>query len=1021
MQRYSFAAPAKNTGSTTKSGSTATTSEWKKSTFPPKGTTPEEHARKMRNLKPEMTKGRCAFCKTLGHGATTCWRLNPDLRPEDYRPRIEGIWWFKGSKPSEASNAAVGEIGSDDENPYILNFSGLAVANATNTSLRWIYDTGSSQHLTPDCASLSGLHQLKPHEYYQYGTSNGGIGVAKSAGYLTLTLAANGQNTVLKIKAYHQPDLPYGLLSSNRLRTDLGIYATTKDLTLRRDRDDKIVGHLQASKNVLFVRTKDPDLALAAVDPLLLHRRYGHAGFRRIATTAKDHQIELEHRDTLECEACSLGKATRLVSRDPIPKTNDPTQLWHADIQKVTPIGHGGFNYFLLMVNNATRLVRTAMLKHKDDASDELIRMNMEHKNMVGRYVATWHLDGGREFNRFRKWANHAERGIQIKISPPRTPEANGLAERYGGLLNRMSRVMILDAGLPAHLWPYAVRLSAQILNRLVPYHSAVRKTPVFLYRSHYNLPNPNASLDFLRVFGCRAYQHIPQEDRVASQKMGPRAKVGYFVGFDGDNGHVYYVWDPISDKIKRSRDVKFNEDRTYKDDKEDPGGVPTREPDPKGPTPAGPGAALKLDNAFLHQTTNISDNTRALIEQPDPEEDVIRGRIHTISASAEPPPTRSIENATEYEASSTKYAAQDYRLPDPTEPEEQPILRRSARTTKGKSSTWPGYQQLATVDRVTLPHLKQHEVVVPNTYSEAMKSPLAPYWKDAMDTQIDKIQNMGTYEIVNRPPTARAIPGKWVYDLKVNTDGFVTQFRARWVVCGNRQIPGIDYDESFAPVASEAALKLFMTNVAIKDLEWEQCDIVSAYLHAQIQGKRVFMKQPTGYHEGPPDQVCLLKMALYGLRQAAHLWHQTFDETLKRIGFEPLREDPCVYKKGDIWLIIYVDDSAIAGPRKEDLAEVKQHLNKAFGLKEMGEPKVLLGCNVQRDYQAGTISLSQPTYVEECLNAANLGSCTPSAIPMTVAYKKSDRSNMTTENVNLAEYQSLTSKAHEHSHYGRR
>ncbi|KAI2990675.1 hypothetical protein CBS147482_9130 [Aspergillus niger] len=102
------------------------------------------------------------------------------------------------------------------------------------------------------------------------------------------------------------------------------------------------------------------------------------------------------------------------------------------------------------------------------------------------------------------------------------------------------------------------------------------------------------------------------------------------------------------------------------------------------------------------------------------------------------------------------------------------------------------------------------------------MKSPLVPYWKDAMDTQIDKIQNMGIYEIMNRPSTARVIPGKWVYDLKINTDGFVTQFRARWVVCGNHQIPGIDYDESFAPVASEAALKLFITNVAIKDLEWE-------------------------------------------------------------------------------------------------------------------------------------------------------------------------------------------------------
>ncbi|KAI2901997.1 hypothetical protein CBS11852_2563 [Aspergillus niger] len=253
------------------------------------------------------------------------------------------------------------------------------------------------------------------------------------------------------------------------------------------------------------------------------------------------------------------------------------------------------------------------MLKHKDDASDELIRMNMEHKNMVGRYVATWHLDGGREFNRFRKWANHAERGIQIKISPPRTPEANGLAEQYGGLLNRISRVMILDAGLPAHLWPYA---TSYAYSDVVPTNTSRRKI-----ESH-----------------PRKWDLVQKSD-TSSVSMGTT-----------DTFTTY---------------------RTYKDNKKDPGGVPTREPDPKGPIPAGPGAVLKLDNAFLHQTTNISDNTRALIEQPDPEEDVIRGRIHTISVSAEPPPTRSIENATEYEASSTKYAAQDYRLPDPTEPEE--------------------------------------------------------------------------------------------------------------------------------------------------------------------------------------------------------------------------------------------------------------------------------------------------------------------------------------------------------------
>ncbi|KAI2966591.1 hypothetical protein CBS147324_7348 [Aspergillus niger] len=1020
--------------------------DWKKATYPKRGVSNEDHAAKMRNIKPQYVDGACGYCRCKGHGPPKCWYIEPTIRPTGWVPFIMDIWFFRpkgdrgkrkqepkdDSKAVEAAPAkqiaemsaqhvALHEAESDDENLHILNFCGLAAGNTTEGSLRWIYDTGSSQHLTPDRASLNNYHDLDACNFYKYGTSDGGVGVAKSAGYQSLFLFAK-ERLELKIKAYYQPGLAYGLLSADRLRRDFGIYANTKDLTLRKEQDDKVVGHLQACKNVLFVRTEDAGLALAAVDPLLLHRRYGHAGFRRVTSAAKNQHIELEHRDDLHCEACSLGKAKRLVSRDPIPKTADPTQLWHADVQQVTPIGHGGFKYFLVMVNNATRLVRTAMLKQKNHASTELIRMNNEHKNMVGRYVASWHLDGGREFNKFKEWANHEDRGIRVVISPPRTPEANGLAERYGGLINQMSRVMMLDSGLPVHLWPFAVRLAAQILNRLVPTGSEVKQTPVSLYRSFYNLPNPDATLDFLRVFGCRCYQHIPVEDRVTSRKMGPRADTGYFVGFDGDHGHVYLVWYPASNKVKKSRDVTFYEDRTYKDDHEDPGRTPAA-PTPKGPIIPESGTSINFDNTILRAIKNTEiDNAKALPTQNDTADEPVRGRIQTLSSSTEPSaptgPIRSIENPADYEASSTKYAHRDFRLADSEPPSTKAVAtapRRSQRSTKGKSPQWLGNEQVAALEQESnlppLPALKQHEVVIPNTYTEAISSPLAPYWKAAMTTQIDKIKSMKTYDIVDRPAGARVIPGKWVFDLKVNTEGVIIQFRARWVVCGNRQVPGIDYDESFAPVASEIALKMFMTNVALKHLRWEQCDIISAYLHAQIEGKRVYMKQPTGYHEGPPGRVCLLKMALYGLRQAAHLWNRTLDEKLQEIGFKPLPEDPCVYRMGDIWLIIYVDDSAIAGPEEEDLTSVKGHLNEAFGLKELGEPKVLLGCNVIRDYEAGTISLSQPTYVEECLAAANLQACSGVAIPMTPTYKKADRTTMTTDNVDINEYQSLVGR----------
>ncbi|GAA87762.1 polyprotein [Aspergillus luchuensis IFO 4308] len=170
-------------------------------------------------------------------------------------------------------------------------------------------------------------------------------------------------------------------------------------------------------------------------------------------------------------------------------------------------------------------------------------------------------------------------------------------------------------------------------------------------------------------------------------------------------------------------------------------------------------------------------------------------------------------------------------------------------------------------------------------------------------------------------------------------------------------------------------------------------------------------MKQPTGFHEGPPERVCLLKIALYGLRQAVHLWHRTFDEKLQEIGFKPLLEDPCVYRNNETWLIIYVDDSAIAGSEQANLTSVKHHLNEAFGLKGLGEPKVLLGCNILRDYKARSISLAQPTYLDECLAAAGKQSCSGVATPMTPTYTKADRTTILTDEVDINKYQSLVGR----------
>jgi hypothetical protein len=102
---------------------------------------------------------------------------------------------------------------------------------------------------------------------------------------------------------------------------------------------------------------------------------------------------------------------------------------------------------------------------------------------------------------------------------------------------------MIIDAGLPEFLWPSATDTAVYVINRLI--NPGEKKSPLQLYREDLGYPPDEAatSINHLQPFGTIAYKHIPKEDRVQAEKMGPRAKVGYLVGYEGDHGHIYHVY----------------------------------------------------------------------------------------------------------------------------------------------------------------------------------------------------------------------------------------------------------------------------------------------------------------------------------------------------------------------------------------------------------------------------------------------------------------------------------------------
>jgi hypothetical protein len=165
------------------------------------------------------------------------------------------------------------------------------------------------------------------------------------------------------------------------------------------------------------------------------------------------------------------------------------------------------------------------------------------------------------------------------------------------------------------------------------------------------------------------------------------------------------------------------------------------------------------------------------------------------------------------------------------------------------------------------------------------------------MDEEHISLINNRTWNIVSLPSNRKAIGCKWVYKIKENADGTIAKYKARLVAKGYTQKEGIDFTETFAPVAKFNTIRTMLAVAANNGYRICQMDISTAYLHADIE-EDLYMEQPEGYAEPGRDQkmVCKLKKSLYGLKQAGWNWNKTLDAWMKENNMEVSLNDPCLY-----------------------------------------------------------------------------------------------------------------------------
>ncbi len=197
----------------------------------------------------------------------------------------------------------------------------------------------------------------------------------------------------------------------------------------------------------------------------------------------------------------------------------------------------------------------------------------------------------------------------------------------------------------------------------------------------------------------------------------------------------------------------------------------------------------------------------------------------------------------------------------------------------------------------------------------------------------------------------------------------------------------GIDYSETFAPVARMSSIRIILAVAVEKKMHVHQMEVKTAFLNGDLE-EEIYVEQPEGYEDPEkPDYVCNLKKSLYGLKQAHREWHKKIDDALVRLGFSSCSSDRALYVKFDgvclSTVTVYVDDLVIASDDLSKLSAVKKSLGETFEMKDLGVIDKVLGIQAKYDRENGWMSLSQELFVSAILKRFKMKNSKTMATPM--------------------------------------
>ncbi|GJX25690.1 retrovirus-related pol polyprotein from transposon TNT 1-94 [Tanacetum coccineum] len=605
--------------------------------------------------------------------------------------------------------------------------------------------------------------------------------------------------------------------------------------------------------------------------------------------------------------------------------------------------------YILVFVDDYTRFGWVRFLRTKDETPEvikKFIILTQRTLNATVRYLRT---DNGTEFVNKTLTEFYDSVRITHNTSVPWTLQQNDVVKRWNRTLMEADRTMLIFAKALMFLWAEAVATACYTLNRSL-IHTLHGKPYYEL------LKGKKPEVKYFRVFGSLCY---PTNDYDDLGKLKAKADIGIFVGY-APTKKAYRIYNKRTRKIQETVHVTFDELTE---------GMTSVQPStglgPNSMAPGHNGAGPEINNlqsgrigsglVTTPTTPSVPPTEKQLSELFQPlfdEDEEFPPDVHPHLVNVAPP--RAPEIAPDSPSSTTVTedapAATTITSPSQTSPPDTGVNGpEHTFTTSGSESfensvTNEFDSEASSSGTVQLRQLETDamwcffneflENVEPKNFKEAVQYPC---WIDAMQEEIHEFERLAVWELVPAPSHSLVIGLKWVYKIKLDEYGEVLKNKARLVAKGYRQEAGIDFEESFAPVARLEAIRLFIANAASQNMTIFQMDVKTAFLNGE------------------------LNEVVY----APRAWYDKLSRFLMSTGFSKGVVDPTLFtrKTGKHILLvqIYVNDIIFTSTNPKSCETFAKEISSTFKMSMMGQMSFFLGLQVSQNPRG--ISLIQSKY----------------------------------------------------------